>query len=380
MKLTFSPFSVEQFLSEYWQQKPVIIRGGFKSENGEFRNPIEANELAGLATESTIESRLISYRDNTWQAESGPFTHYDQYGKENWSLIVQSVNHWLPAMQDFARLFDFIPQWRFDDIMVSFATTGGGVGAHVDNYDVFICQGTGQRRWRVGSYETFEEIITNEKLLHVKPFDASIDEVLSAGDILYIPPGYPHEGVSLNPSMSFSVGYKATNTTELLSGFADYLIDFNQSPALLCDKSRQTSHYGQINDNDFNRLQKFLQNTLSDRKILSDFLGRYYSQSTHELDLATNEDKFDEWLERFSNAPLTKLYGVKTLYLEENIADGIFYVDGEHQQLSDIPPEVIRSLCDKAQLNIDDITKHPHAKTVLHWLWQNTHQGYWYFS
>lgn len=375
MKLTLAPLSREQFLAEYWQQKPVLIKGGIES----FRNPLSAEELAGLAAESNIESRLIFRQDNAWQAHSGPFHDYDSYGDKDWTLVVQSVNHWLPEAQAFACLFDFIPQWRFDDVMVSFAATGGGVGPHVDNYDVFICQGSGQRRWKVGDKNASKTVIAHEKLLHVEPFAPIIDEIVSAGDIVYIPPGFPHEGISLDESMSFSVGYKSTNATELLSGFADYLIDFEKEPALLSDQQRPHSRYGQIEHTDFQRLRQFLIDSVSDEQKLADFLGIQYSQSTSELDLAVDEYAFEDWLKAFSQQPLQKLYAVKSLYIEKTIEQGVFYVDGEQQQLNNTPTALIRQLCDAQSLSMDDIVTYDSSEEVLHWLWQSTNRGYWFF-
>lgn len=375
MKLNFSPLTIEQFLQDYWQQKPLLIKGGLK----DFTDPLTPDELAGLAAEANIESRLISQRAGEWKVENGPFDNYDAYGEQDWTLVVQSVNHWIPEAQALARLFDFIPQWRFDDVMVSYAAAGGSVGPHVDNYDVFICQGTGQRRWKVGDNSAVNEVLAHEKLLHVEPFNPVIDEVMCAGDVLYIPPGFPHEGASLDASMSFSVGYKSTHSTELLSGFADYLIDFDKIPTLLTDQQRGVTQYGQIDPLDFERLQQLLINVVSDKQKFSDFLGVYQSQSTSELDLAIEDYSFAQWLSLFENMPLQKLYAVKMLYLEENVGQGIFYVDGERHQL-DSSPALIRTLCDSACVNFDDISRQANSETVLHWLWQSTQRGYWYFE
>lgn len=376
MKLTLASLTTEQFLAEYWQQKPIVIKGGIEN----FTNPLDAETLAGLAAETNIESRLIYRQENAWQAQSGPFDNYEAYGEKNWTLVVQSVNHWIPAAQKLACLFDFIPQWRFDDVMVSFAATGGGVGPHVDNYDVFICQGSGQRRWKIGAKNAAKTLISHEKLLHVEPFTPIIDTIVSAGDIVYIPPGFPHEGVSLDKSMSFSVGYKSTNATELLSGFADYLIDFDPKPMLLSDKQRQSSRYGQINQADFQRLQHFLAATVKDEGKLADFLGIQYSQSTSELDLAADDYTFEQWLAAFSQQPLQKLYAVKSLYLEQTIDQGCFYFDGERQQIADISADLIRLICDAQQLKISDISRYDNHEAALHWLWQSTNRGYWFFK
>lgn len=374
MQLNISPLSTEHFLKDYWQQQPLLIKGGLRN----FANPLEADELAGLATEANIESRLIYRQQQCWNAVSGPFADYRDYGNKDWTLVVQAVNHWVPAAQKLALLFNFIPQWRFDDVMVSYAVPGGGVGPHVDNYDVFICQGSGQRRWRVGDRAPVKEVIAHEKLLHVENFTAIIDEVVSAGDVLYIPPGFPHEGISLDTSMSFSVGYKSTNATELLSGFADYLIDFDDAPALLSDSHRRQSHYGQIDATDFDRIRSFLQHSMDNEEKLADFIGIHYSQSLSELDIAQEEYDFSAWLSTFTAKPLQKLYALKTLYLEKNIDQGIFYVDGERHRI-DGSPELIRKLCNNSEISIEDINQHEDSDNILQWLWQSSRRGYWYF-
>lgn len=139
LKLKLVDFSLEDFLAHYWQQKPVVIRQGFEH----FSDLISPDELAGLACEEEVESRLVYKKDGAWQAEVGPFASYEHLGEEGWSLIVQAVNHWSPEVAALVAPFSFIPKWRLDDVMISYATPGGGVGPHIDLYDVFICQGSG---------------------------------------------------------------------------------------------------------------------------------------------------------------------------------------------------------------------------------------------
>ena len=126
--LSLSDFTLEHFLQHYWQQKPVVIRQGFK----QFKDLISPEELAGLACESDVESRLVYKKRGKWQAESGPFEAYDHLGKTGWSLIVQAVNHWSPEVAELVNPFDFIPKWRLDDVMISYSTPKGGVGPHID--------------------------------------------------------------------------------------------------------------------------------------------------------------------------------------------------------------------------------------------------------
>ena len=181
---------IAHFLEHYWQKRPLLIKGGFT----DFQDPISPDELAGLAMEEVIESRLVTRFNNKWEAAHGPFESYDHLGEENWTVLVQACNHWAPEVNELALPFQFIPGWRFDDVMVSFSTPHGGVGPHIDNYDVFITQGQGKRHWRVGDAKPLNEFAAHAALLHCEPFEAIIDVIMEPGDILYIPPGFPHEG------------------------------------------------------------------------------------------------------------------------------------------------------------------------------------------
>ena len=166
MQLDINGLTPEQFLNEYWQKKPLVIRQGFKN----FQDLLTPDEMAGLACEEMVESRRV-YRDKgDWQAEFGPFESYDHLGENDWTLIVQALNNWVPEAEDLLKCFDFIPRWRLDDVMVSYAVPGGGVGPHIDLYDVFICQGSGRRRWRVGDLGQHKEFAAHPALLHTEAF------------------------------------------------------------------------------------------------------------------------------------------------------------------------------------------------------------------
>ena len=203
LTLNLGDLTPERFLAEFWQQKPLVIRQGF----ADFEDLIDAESLAGLAMDEAAESRIVYRQDDSWQAEFGPFDDYSRLGETGWSLLIQGVDHWSPAVSQLITPFRFIPNWRLDDVMVGYSTPQGGVGPHIDHYDVFICQGSGRRHWRVGDRGNYKEFAAHPALLHVEQFDPIIDVVLEPGDILYIPPGFPHDGISLETSMSFSVGF-----------------------------------------------------------------------------------------------------------------------------------------------------------------------------
>ncbi|MPV85411.1 cupin domain-containing protein [Ostreibacterium oceani] len=395
MKFNFSPLTRETFLAEYWQQKPFLFKGALSnidapldapfdaSFGASFDDPISADELAGLAAEPCVESRLISRENQTWQSRSGPFTDYDALGDKDWSLVVQSVNHWHLPTQQFADCFNFIPAWRFDDVMVSFAATNGGVGPHVDNYDVFICQGSGNRRWRVGAFGDFEETLASATLRHVKPFTAIIDEVLRAGDVLYIPPGFAHEGIAQNASMSFSIGYKSTNTNELLSGWADYHLDHVEQPMLLTDAKRQAGAYSAISAEDCARIKQLLLATTDHTDQLNDFIGRYYSAPRHELDIVADDWDYADWLAELKTKPLYKTLGLKTLYLS-SLSEAApeyrrFYLNGEPIALDWASTQDIMAICDLPALDYATVSAFDQPSNWLTWLYEQTNTGYWFF-
>ena len=180
-------FDIDSFLRDYWQQKPLLIRGPWEA----WRNPLDPDELAGLACEAQIESRLVVGGEGKWAVEHGPFgeVRFAKLGMEPWTLLVQAVDHHIPEVAALLAPFRFIPNWRIDDVMVSYATDGGGVGPHYDQYDVFLIQGPGQRRWRVGQHcNANSALLPHEDLRLLADFEATDEYLLEPGDILYIPP------------------------------------------------------------------------------------------------------------------------------------------------------------------------------------------------
>ncbi|WP_113905844.1 cupin domain-containing protein [Aliidiomarina celeris] len=222
--LALEHFNAEQFKAEYWQRKPGIFRQVLPG----FTDPLSADELAGLALEPGVDSRIIQNDRGKWKLNHGPFEAYEELGDSHWTLLVQAVNEHFPPARALLNAFRFLPDWRIDDLMVSFATPKGGVGPHLDQYDVFIIQGEGKRRWRIGLPGDFKTLTPHPELKQIPAFDAIIDEVLEPGDMIYIPANHPHEGISLEPSLNYSVGFRAPSQAELISAWADHAIDQNK--------------------------------------------------------------------------------------------------------------------------------------------------------
>src|SRR6218665_527602 len=188
-------FDIDWFLREIWQKKPLLTRTAFP----EWQNPLAPDELAGLAGEEGVEPRLITYsqKNDDWKLEHGPFpeARFAKVPKSHWTLLVQGVDHWLPEVAALIEPFRFVPDWRIDDVMVSYAATGGGVGPHFDQYDVFLVQGLGRRRWRVGAHCDRTTALRDHKQLRLLTgFEATDEWVLEPGDILYVPPRIAHDG------------------------------------------------------------------------------------------------------------------------------------------------------------------------------------------
>ncbi|MBC2668418.1 JmjC domain-containing protein [Novosphingobium piscinae] len=220
--LALRGFDPAGFLRQTWQREPLLLRQAW----AEWHNPLEPDELAGLACEPGVESRLIT--GPTLQVEHGPLSpdRFATLGPGPWTLLVQAVDQQVPAVAALIEPFRFLPNWRIDDVMVSYATRGGGVGPHFDQYDVFLVQGLGIRRWRVGPRcDAATALQPHDDLRLLAGFTAEHDWVLEPGDILYLPPGFAHDGVALSDDcMTYSIGFRAPSVAELTAAWCDEIL------------------------------------------------------------------------------------------------------------------------------------------------------------
>jgi 50S ribosomal protein L16 3-hydroxylase len=219
--------SPAQFLRDYWQKRPLLVRQAF----ADFASPIEPNDLAGLAMEETALSRLIIHDEgrDRWKVKTGPLTEKDfaSTPDKNWTLLVQDVDKWDNDVAALLEDFNFLPSWRLDDIMISYAEPGGGVGPHVDQYDVFLLQGLGQRHWAIDTNpDAPKDFRLDVELKQLQVFEPDHEWLLEPGDMLYLPPGVPHDGIAFGgPCLTISVGMRAPSQAELTGDLADYLAE-----------------------------------------------------------------------------------------------------------------------------------------------------------
>ncbi|PWK49941.1 cupin domain-containing protein [Pleionea mediterranea] len=312
----FGSLSINEFLNKYWQKQPVIIRQAFPN----FSDIISAEELAGLSLEQDVESRIIQHKGHahkkSWDVIQGPFDErfFHQLPDENWTLLVQNVDSWSEQACQLLEQFSFIPNWRRDDLMVSFATPGGGVGPHVDQYDVFLIQGMGQRHWQVGSNdESLMNQIPHPLLKQVSDFTPIIDDTLNPGDILYIPPGFPHCGTAINDCLTYSVGFRAPSRQMVLEQLLSDLLENDEY-----ESNRYRDHHPE---------QTFQSAELPDH--LSSWLMESLSQvNPAQLQMAfakivTRRPAFEEEIEELSKEELRNViekleHAPGSIHLEDN--------------------------------------------------------------
>ncbi len=284
-------FDIADFLANTWQRKPQLIKNAFPN----FVSPLAPEDLAGLACEPEIESRLITESDGEWFVSHGPIAEskFNTLTESHWTLLVQAVDHWVPEVADLLDNFRFIPSWRIDDVMVSYATRGGSVGPHYDNYDVFLVQGAGKRRWKVGGqYSANSALQDNSELRLLADFTAEQEWVLETGDMLYIPPCVGHWGTAVdNDCMTYSIGFRAPSHSEILSDFCDDTLA-NLSNELRYNDSglQQQDHGGEIAPAAIEKVQQILHDYISDKQRVADWFGRYVTQPKYPSETFENTD------------------------------------------------------------------------------------------
>ncbi|MCT7946006.1 cupin domain-containing protein [Shewanella septentrionalis] len=368
---------IAQFLSEYWQKKPLLIKKAFPL----FEDPISADELAGLACEEEISSRIVVTKDDNWEVVQGPFEDYDSYGETHWQLLVQAVNHWYPDSQPLVEALRFLPDWRFDDLMASFATPSGGVGPHVDNYDVFIIQGEGERRWTVGDNTPQQRRGGNPNSPLVEDFIPIIDVVLEKGDMLYIPPGFPHCGETLTVAMSYSIGFRAPSQQELISEVADYLLDNNLGQQRFTSQTEPSSA-GIVSQDHQVGIMSLLSQLSQDPNSYQIVLGKLLSQNRFELDLCEGEEAYsiEDLQDAFAqDAGISRIGGLKVLRLENDATPRLF-INGDVHELLNTPVDVIAQLSDNVSLSADEATEICQHEEVQALLLKLINQGFFYLS
>lgn len=272
--------TAEQFLAEYWQKKPLLVRNGLP----EIVGLLEPQDVQELALEEHASARLIRQKDrnpNEWHVKSSPLTKGDfQKLPKLWTLLVQAVDHYSFDLSELWKKFPFIPQWRRDDIMVSYAPKGGSVGKHFDFYDVFLVQGHGHRRWQLGQMcDVNTAFVPNQPLKLLPEIDVQFDEVLAPGDLLYVPPGMAHYGVAEDDCLTFSFGFRMPNVAGMMERISDQFSanTLLQNPVVDITR-KQMGQIGEINATELSHLKDLVLAQLKDSSALDAAIMSYMSE------------------------------------------------------------------------------------------------------
>jgi 50S ribosomal protein L16 3-hydroxylase len=351
--------SVESFLSDYWQKKPLLIRQAIPN----FSGILSPNDLAGLACEDDIQARIVIEKKSQWQLKHGPFSDEDfaTLPKKNWTLLVQNVDHYLPQAKDLLEKFNFIPNARLDDLMVSYAPEGGGVGPHFDSYDVFLLQGQGKRCWRVSTQDDLT-LLEGAPMRILKNFYTEQEWVLEAGDMLYLPPKAAHWGIALpdkNDCMTYSIGFRAPKHHELATEFLGYLQDqFAQEKLFLAGIYEDTDltlqeNPAEISTQMIEKVAEILQKITWDTQIVRNFIGSYLTEPKQHVIFEPHKNIS---LEKFSTKLNSKgiALDLKTqlLFKENN-----FYMNGEFFSADENCLSTLKQLAKDRYLSPDYLNK-----------------------
>jgi len=360
--------TAERFIKEYWQKKPLLIRQAIPG----FECPVSADELAGLALEEEIESRMVSKNGKSghWEPKNGPFTEEDfaSMPKSNWTFLIQQLDAWVPEINELRQQFNFIPNWRFDDVMASYSVDGGSVGPHYDQYDVFIIQAEGKRLWRIGQQcDENSPQLEGTPLRILSEFHESESWVLEAGDMLYIPPNIAHYGIAQGESINLSIGYKAPTHTQILSHFTDYLLEHVNPYSIYEDADlKPQDHPNEITDTVFSKLNQVLNQHTQNPENLKRWFGEFNTSPKNESCIQALESSFTkEDLEDLisQNVIICRNEGSRFAYTKSGQSI-LFFVDGQSFELHENNLNFVQTLCDTRGLSIKQLLAGSNDSTI----------------
>lgn len=373
-------FDVQDFLANYWQKKPLYIPQLIPG----FKDPISPEELAGLAMEADCESRLLEGTEpDSWKLSQGPFTEsrFTELPDDGWTLLVQAVDQWNEPVFDLKQLFQFLPQWRIEDVMVSFAANGAGVGPHFDYYDVFLVQGSGERNWQIGSkYSSKSKLKNCSGLSILEEFEAVSDYTLQAGDALYVPPQYAHWGKSQQRSLCYSIGCRAPSAAEILEGYSDFMIDRCEPEDRYTDPMAQMpKRRGEIDTQSVSSSFKSLVQKIDNEENYYRWFGQFATRPKIQNSISGPEQAYTEtelMADLTGSAVIAINPSSRFSFLElKPGGKTLLFVDGESTDLAPQLSWLAHSLCKAPEISRQDMKKIAQAPESLKYILRLLNQG-----
>lgn len=349
--------STADFLRDYWQKKPLLIRQAIPG----FKGLLTPQELIGLSCDADAQSRLVRNVRGKWQLDHGPFASEEMAAlRGKWTVLVQGINHFLPQAAELLKRFNFIPHARLDDLMVSYAPKGGGVGPHFDAYDVFLLQGHGHRRWQISTQDD-RTLIEGAPLRILKEFHVEQEWVLEPGDMLYLPPHCGHNGIAEDDCMTYSIGFRTPAYQELAEQFLIYLQDRIDIEGMYADPDLTLQqHPAEISPRMLEQVVQAIRKVRWDDEDVANFLGSYLSEPKPHIffDTPARPLAFDRFSEQVQKRGVD--LDLKTQMLCH--ASSVF-INGDTHAVGKGSYRVLRELADTRQLPAD--TRLPHEASEL---------------
>ncbi|AZF06039.1 cupin domain-containing protein [Pseudomonas sp. R5-89-07] len=348
--------TAREFLRDYWQKKPLLIRQAIP----DFESPIDADELAGLALEEEVESRLvIEHGERPWELRRGPFAEdaFSTLPEREWTLLVQAVDQFVPEVAELLEHFRFLPSWRIDDVMISFAAPGGSVGPHFDNYDVFLLQAQGKRNWKIGQMCNSESALLQHADLRIlAEFEESAEWVLEPGDMLYLPPRLAHFGIAEDDCMTYSVGFRAPSAAEVLTHFTDFLSQYLTDEERYTDADAQpVSDPHQIQSDALDRLKSLLAEHMSDERMLLTWFGQFMTEPRYPELVAGEEVGEEDFISSLQDGAILVRNPSARLAWSEVDDDVLLFASGQSRYLPGKLRELLKLVCSADALHSENL-------------------------
>ncbi len=340
--------SPEQFMSQYWQKKPLLIRGAV----ADFKPLISEPELLALAADDEVQSRLVERTSKGWKLTAGPIDQAPSAKKKDWTLLVQGVDLHVGAVHALMQQFRFVPDARLDDVMISLASQGGGVGPHFDSYDVFLLQAAGRRRWQISNQKDLT-LVEGAPLKILQNFTPKKEYILEPGDMLYLPPRYAHDGVALDAGcQTYSIGFRAPRAgelaRELLHRLAEEIaddMDVDPKLAMLYQDKVQpaTATPGQLPAQLVAFAVEAVHRSLADKTLIEQLIGEYLTDP--KVGVYFDEGQLPKTYQRVILSSATRMsYDAKHMF-----------INGQSFRCAGKDAKILRKLADERTLSAVDL-------------------------
>lgn len=384
--IQFQEINVRTFLKDYWQKKPLVLRNAIPN----FINPLTPDELAGLALEEDVESRIVWETPQEalrWHLKRGPFVEQDftKLPQTHWTLLVQGVDRLIPQVHELLQHFNFIPRWRIDDVMISYASLAGSVGPHYDNYDVFLYQAQGRREWSLTSQHCIpENYLKDLELRIMREFPVEEQFILEEGDMLYLPPHIGHYGIAASEEcMTYSFGYRSYQGQELIESLSDFLSEQAVFKDLYSDPDWSAlTNSAEINKGAWGNAQKLLRGLLDKEDLMRSWFGSFATrldqQAEQLLPMPLEEDEdlgLEHFIQQLHVAPsLDKDSSCRFAYIgSQDQRDVQLFINGCEWDIAGVSEQLVIMVANQDSITLEDLLvflNTPENLSFLYELWK----------